>query len=44
MGPEWFALGKAIHGLLDGETGRLDCGTLSTIIHDTAAAEGFPEF
>jgi hypothetical protein len=41
LGPEWAALGAAIRGLLNGETGRLDCGTLDTILCDTLTAEGF---
>jgi hypothetical protein len=43
LGDEWRDLGKAIHGLLDGMTGRLDCGTLSTLIHDTLKANGIEE-
>lgn len=41
LGPQWARLGKALHGLLDGETGDLNCGTLSTIIHDNIAEAGF---
>jgi hypothetical protein len=42
LGPAWRDLGLSIRALLDGETGRLDCGTLSGFIHDTLASEGFP--
>lgn len=41
LGVAWAATGRAIHSLLDGETGRLDCGTLSSFIHDTLTSEGF---
>ena len=41
LGPEWEAIGRGIHGLLNGETGRLDCGTLSAFIYDTLETEGF---
>ena len=41
LGPDWARLGKALHGLLNGDTGDLDCGTLSTIIHDNIAEAGF---
>jgi len=30
LGPHWLDMCRAFRGLLDGETGRLDCGTLST--------------
>lgn len=43
LGEEWAAAGKAIHGLLNGSSGRLDCGTLSTVIHDTMMAQGVKE-
>ena len=43
LGEIWAAQGRALHDLLDGETGRLDCGTLSTIIHRALRAEGFGE-
>jgi len=41
LGDEWAALGHAILGLLNGETGRLDCGTLDALIRGTLVAEGF---
>lgn len=43
LGDEWATLGDALHGLLNGETGRLHCGTLSTRIRDALRAEGFEE-
>lgn len=41
LGAEWEAIGSAIRGLLNGECGRLDCGTLDAFLHDTLHAEGF---
>lgn len=41
LGDEWEAMGRAIRALLNGETGRLDCGTLDAFLHDTLHAEGF---
>lgn len=43
LGPAWRDMGRAIHALLDGETGRLDCGTLSAFVHNTLRAEGFAD-
>ncbi len=43
LGPIWNDLGRSIHGLLNGETGRLDCGTLSSFIHSTRTCEGFSD-
>ena len=43
LGDDWAALGCALHGLLNGETGRLHCATLSTRIHAALRAEGFEE-
>jgi hypothetical protein len=43
LGPEWAAIGRALRGLLNGECGRLDCGTVDGIILDTLKAEGFGE-
>lgn len=41
LGPEWERIGNALLGLLNGETGRLDCGTLDGLIRRTLDAEGF---
>lgn len=41
IGPEWANMGRAIRALLNGETGRLGCGTLDGFIVDTLASEGF---
>lgn len=41
LGPAWAAIGASIRALLNGETGRLDCGTLDGFICDTLTAEGF---
>jgi hypothetical protein len=43
LGHVWRDLGLSIHGLLDGSTGRLDCGTLSTIINKNLTEQGFPQ-
>lgn len=43
LGEEWAAIGVALHGLLNGETGRLHCSTLSARIHDALRAEGFQD-
>lgn len=40
IGAAWADLGRSIHTLLDGETGRLDCGTLSGFINDLLSFEG----
>jgi hypothetical protein len=40
LGPMWAAIGSAILGLLNGETGDLDCGTLDAFIRNTMIAEG----
>lgn len=41
LGPEWRAVGLGIRGLLNGVTGRLDCGTLDAFILDTLKENGF---
>ncbi len=41
LGPEWLAIGKAIKGLLDGEIGQLDGGTVWSYLHETAIRAGF---
>jgi len=43
LGPEWAAIGRALRGLLNGETGRLDCGTLDATILDTLSRAGCSE-
>lgn len=43
LGPQWLATGKALRALLNGETGRLDCGTVDAFILDTITANGFTE-
>lgn len=40
LGPEWRDIGLAIRGLLNGETGRLDCGTLDAFILETMRENG----
>lgn len=41
LGKEWAAIGAAIRGLLNGDCGRLDCGTLDGILYNTLKDEGF---
>ena len=43
IGPIWAQIGKSIRELLNGETGRLDCGTVDGLILDTLEAEGFED-
>lgn len=41
LGPAWEQIGLGIRELLNGETGRLDCGTLDAFILDTLEENGF---
>ncbi len=41
LGPAWARWGFALRELLNGETGRLDCGTLDTILCDNLAEQGY---
>jgi len=41
LGPQWVAIGLALRELLNGELGRLDGGTLDSVILDALNAEGF---
>lgn len=42
LGNAWIRLGLALNDVLDGDLGpRLDCGTLSTIIVDNLAEQGW---
>jgi hypothetical protein len=41
LGQEWAAIGLAIRGLLNGETGNLDCGTLDAFVLNTLKGEGW---
>jgi hypothetical protein len=40
IGREWEAIGDALRGLLNGETGALDCGTVDGFILRTMRANG----
>ncbi len=40
LGPEWAAIGGALIGLLNGNCGRFDCGTLDARIRNFAATHG----
>ena len=41
LGEVWLDMGKRIRDLLNGDTGRLDCGTLDTFILETIEYSGF---
>lgn len=41
LGRHWEAIGFALLALLNGDCGRLDCGTLDGLIRSTLTAEGF---
>ena len=41
LGPVWLAWARAIRALLNGETGRLDCGTIDQFLCDEYLAAGF---
>jgi hypothetical protein len=43
LGKEWESIVRAIRGLLNGECGRLDCGTIDGLLLDMLKAEGFDE-
>lgn len=43
LGPAWLDILKGIRTLLNGETGRLDCGTIDGLLLDMAANCGFKE-
>ncbi len=40
LGPEWQAIGKGLLGLLNGDLGRMDGGTLDAFLRNTMAANG----
>jgi hypothetical protein len=42
LGDAWMELGRGILGLLDGGSGRFDCGTLDGFIRNTLTTEGYP--
>ena len=43
IGAAWLEVGKGLIDLLNGQTGRLDCGTLDAFIRDTVHENGFPD-
>src|SRR5208283_6086371 len=40
LGDYWESMGDALRGLLNGECGRLDCGTLDSLILDAMREAG----
>lgn len=43
LGPAWEAWGRSLHTMLNGETGDLDCATLSAIVLHNLAEQWFDE-
>lgn len=43
LGPSWAEIVNSIRNLLNGECGRLDCGTLDGLLLDMLHSEGFEE-
>jgi len=43
LGDEWSQILSSAHAMLNGETGRLDCGTLSRQIEDLRTSGGSPD-
>lgn len=41
LGAEWLDMAKSLIGLLNGEAGRIDCGTFESMIRNLAANNGF---
>lgn len=40
LGEHWRDMARALLGMLNGESGRLDCGTIDSAIRELAAAHG----
>jgi hypothetical protein len=40
LGKEWEHIARAVIGLLNGDCGRLDCGTIDAAIRDLGKAAG----
>jgi hypothetical protein len=43
LGPVWFTMARGLLDLLNGETGRLDCGTIDRAVRKLAAEHGYSE-
>ena len=41
LGDEWAAIGRGLLGLLNGDCGQLDCGTVDGIIRAALIDDGF---
>jgi hypothetical protein len=41
LGPNWAQIGAGLRGLLNGELGRIDAGTLDSILCRTLETQGF---
>lgn len=43
LGEEWARILRGIIGLLNGDCGQLDCGTLDSLLRDMARSQGYDE-
>ena len=43
LGVAWYKIAQATRDLLNGEVGRLDAGTLDTLLYQNMTAAGFTE-
>lgn len=41
LGDEWLAIGRAINGLLNGDSGGWDCGSIHSNIRDAIESRGW---
>lgn len=41
LGDEWGRILRGIIGLLDGESGNLDCGTVDSLLREMARSQGY---
>jgi hypothetical protein len=41
LGPDWRGIGTGLRGLLNGDTGRLDCGTFDALLVNILRSQGF---
>lgn len=43
LGPAWAEIGKSLRTLLNGDCGRLDCGTIDRIVTEEFVANGLTD-
>lgn len=41
LGPAWLMVARGVLDLLNGDTGRLDCGTMDGLVRDAISGAGF---